>query len=294
MNERDHLLPEVRLAIDRGKAERLAIVDREAYIPYPRAEEILQEMERLYSSGGSTGLLISAPSGNGKSTMFKVFAKRHPRGQRPDYEEISVLRVETPEVPGGRRFLGAILEAFGFDDYDSDSLERRRIRVIRELKGTHVKVMLVDEIHNLLAGSPKLKEETANLLKNLSNTFEMPIIFAGTERAENVFRYDAQLVKRFPIARLPTWTDGNGFRFFLRALESTLPLQRPSYLYDDEKAAYLLKHSQGVLADIVLVVREAARRAIEDGSERITAEGLGKSHFRSHLVINPLVSSTQL
>ena len=186
MPEQDHLLPEVRVLLSESLEQRLRAVEREVYIPYPKSEEILSEMERLFTYGGSSGRLIVAPSGNGKSTIFKAFMKKHASRTTPNCELISVLRVETPEVAGGKRFLGAILEAFGFEDYARDKFELRRLRVMRELKGTGVKLILVDEIHNLLAGSGKLKEETANLLKNLSNTFDIPIILAGTERAENV------------------------------------------------------------------------------------------------------------
>lgn len=224
-------------------------------------------------------MLISGPSGSGKSTILKVFTKKHPRESLPDYERIPVLRVETPEVPGGRRFLGAILEAFGFDDYDKTSFETRKIRVKRELEGCKVKILLIDEIHNLLAGSPKLKEETCNLLKSLSNSFDLPIVLAGTERAENVFRYDAQLVSRFPMFRLPVWTDGKAYRVFLKMLESTIPLREPSGLANSELATHILKQSNGVLADIVLMVKTAARLAVIDGSEKITIDHLKHSNF---------------
>ncbi len=234
-------------------------------------------------------MLITAKSGNGKSTLFKVAVKKHPSVEHPDYREIPVLRVETPETPGKTRFLGAVLEAFGFYDYDRDSYEKRRIRVRKELEGTHVKLILVDEIHNLLAGSVRLKEETTNLLKEFWNTFEIPIVFAGTERAEGVFRYDPQLVRRYPIVRLPTWNDGQGFRALLRLLESTFPLPQPSCLYENEKAKYILKQSSGILADIIRPVRESARLALLDGSGKITMGHLTRSHFSSQVVIGPLI-----
>jgi len=295
MSECDHLLPEVRALLGKPIEERLRAIERDVYIQYPKAKEILTEMERLYTYGGSSGRLIVAPSGNGKSTIFKAFMNKHPPRSSADCEQIPVLRVETPEKAGSGRFLGAVLEAFGFDDYDRDTFERRRLRVMRELKGTGVKVILVDEVHNLLAGSPKLKEETANLLKNLSNTFDIPIVFAGTERAESVFRYDSQLVKRFPIFRLPAWRDGQAFRLLLRMLESTLPLPRPSGLGESEKANYVLKRSNGILGDIVLAEKEAARLAVLGNDSMITLDHLKRSTFRSEeAIVGPLVSPRTL
>jgi GTPase SAR1 family protein len=281
----DHLHPQIRTLLGRPKEERIAAIEKDVYVPYPKAYEALDIMERLCLVGGSAGMLMCGASGCGKSTLFKVFLKRHPPTSSPDSERIPVLRIETPEVPGGRRFLGAILEAFGFDNYVKDSLESRRIRVLKELKGTGVRLILVDEIHNLLGGSSKQLEETANLLKNLSNTFEIPIVLAGTDRARNVFRYDDQLLKRFPIFELPAWGDGKEYRDFLRRLESTFPLPRPSELYDDAKANYLLEQSKGVTGDIIRASKEAAIRSIRDDAEKITLEYLKKSRFRSQYTI---------
>ena len=292
----DYLVPEARSALDLPVEERLAVIDKDIYIPHPKAEHILDSIDRLLSrpTNGRLGMLISGPSGSGKSTLFKVFTKKHPRVRLTDYDNIPVLRVETPEVPGGRRFLGAMLEAFGLDDYDKTGFETRKIRVKKELEGCKVKLVLVDEIHNLLAGSAKLKEETCNLLKNLTNTFNLPMVLAGTERAEHVFRYDAQLVSRFPVFRLPVWTDGKAYRLFLKMLESTIPLRQPSGLSSAELAPYILKQSNGVLADIVLAVKSAARLAVLDGSEKVTIDLLKRSSFGSRQLVLSTVSVAQV
>jgi len=282
----DHLRPEIRALLGRPKEERKAAIAKRGYVAYPKAHEALEIMERLCSIGESTGMLICGAPGTGKSTLFEVFLKRHPQTSSADSERVPVLQVQTPEVPDRRRFLGAVLEAFGFDNYLRDSFESRRLRVIKELKGTGVRLILVDEIHNLLAGSSKQLEGVGNLLKSLTNPpFEIPIVLAGTDRAMNVFRYDGQLLRRFPIFELPVWGDCEEYRDFLRRVEQTLPLPQPSELRADEKANYLLKQSKGITGDIIRASKEAAIRAVGEDAEMITLEHLKKSRFRSQYTI---------
>jgi len=280
--QHDHLLPEIRAILNKPLEERIGAIDRDIYIPYSRAEQILSRMERLYSrssTGRPPGLLISAPSGNGKSTIRKVFVKRHQTEITPEADIRSVLAVEAPPVPGERRLLGAIIIAFGVDAYNRDDVEARMARVMKYLKFCQVRLMIIDEIHNLLAGSHRQIEETCNLIKYLSN--RVSVVLIGTERAENVVRSDPQLLSRFPIVTLPAWRDGTPYRNFLCLLERTIPLHQASNLAGDEKASYILQHSHGILGDIVSVVKDAAVSALLDGAETITMNHLKNPTFSS-------------
>jgi hypothetical protein len=211
----------------------------------------------------------------------------------PDAEIVPVLLVEAPPVPNETRFLGQILRGFeraleinsrevtdrqAF--MDKGTAEARFVRVSKFIKHCEVRLMFVDEIHNLLAGTARQVEECCNLLKFLSNQLGIRIVLVGTERAENVLRSDSQLVSRFPIIKLPLWKDGRAYRRFLRILEPELGLAQHSNLDADEKASFLLQQSQGVLGDIVMSVKDAAVMAIEDGIERITMDHLKHSAIR--------------
>jgi len=284
LQQHDYLLSEVRALLAKSVQERIGFIDKGTYVPYPRAQQILDRLERLFSRPSGVrplGSLISAPSGNGKSTIFRVFVKTHPTKVTPEAHVIPVLEVEAPPIPGEKRFLGAMLRAFGADVLDRGDVEHRMNRVTKYIEGCGVKLILVDEVHNLLSGSGRQLEETCNLMKYISNQFSLPTVLAGTERAENVVRSDPQLVSRFPIVTLPPWKDGGSYRTFLRLMESTLPLANPSNVASDEIASYLLQESGGILGDIVLGLKEAAVNAILDGTERITINHLKRSTFSS-------------
>jgi hypothetical protein len=173
--------------------------------------------------------------------------------------------------------LGEIVKAFGLRDYDKANAENRLKRVIQLVEKCKVKMLIIDEIHNLLSGSPRQLEESCNLIKYLANELGLSIVLAGTERAENVIASDLQLVSRFPIWHIPTWKYGPSYKEFLMYLESTLPLHKPSNLASDDKAIYLLKGSGGILGHIVHSVKNAAHEAITKQDQMISFELLKRN-----------------
>jgi Bacterial TniB protein len=292
-----------RELISKSDEERIAAIYRLAYIPYPNAEEILNSFEWMFTQptcGRPRGLLLSAPSGNGKTTIINTFLYRHPVRSTYDVEIVPVLTVEAPPIPNEKRFLGQILRGFvrllSVDELEPISCQRARglvtttaletgdaefrfNRVKILVKSCRVKLMFVDEIHNLLAGSARQTSACCNLLKFIANELGIRIVLVGTERAENVLRSDRQLISRFPIVRLPLWHDGNKYRSFLHTLEPELRLMHDSNLASDEKALFLLQQSEGVLGQVVMAVKDAAVLAIKDGGERITMDHLKNSVF---------------
>ena len=283
LNEFPHLDPDVATLLEKNEDERIKSVREAKYIAYQKAETILDEIEWMYLNHSleRIGLLLRAESGNGKTTLLKVFEKRHPPHSTVESAIFPILRVESPEGPGCRRFLGAMLEALGFDDYMGATEEVRKFRVYQQLRNRHVRILMVDEVHNLLSGSPKQVEETRNLLKGFTNKLKIGLVLAGTYKAEEVIRSDTELFRRIQIYTLPVWNDGPAYRAFLSILERKIPLKGPSNLSSDEIATYLLQKSGGVLHDLVLLVQRAAEMAILDGSEQITLPLLKKMTFRS-------------
>lgn len=185
--------------------------------------------------------------------------------------------MQAPPSPSEKRFLGEVLKSFGVPDYDKGTAENRLKRVRNYVDRCKTRMLLVDEIHNLLSGSARQLEETCNLIKYLANDLGLAVVLAGTERAENVIASDPQLVSRFPIIKMPKWVDGQTYRAFLTYLESTIPLPKPSNLASEEKASFLMRESAGVLGHIIRSVKNAAYEAIRNESQGITMEHLKRN-----------------
>ena len=69
--------------------------------------------------------------------------------------------------------------------------------VLQVLKRLNVRILIIDEVHNLLAGTTAIQREFLNLLRFLGNQLKIPIVCVGTREAYFAIRSDDQLENRF-------------------------------------------------------------------------------------------------
>ena len=65
-----------------------------------------------------------------------------------------VLLIQAPPEPDERRFYNAILEALFAPTQTNEKIDSRSSRVKTLLIDLDVKILMIDEIHHVLAGSP--------------------------------------------------------------------------------------------------------------------------------------------
>ena len=65
------------------------------------------------------------------------------------------------------------------------------------MRALSVRMLVLDEIHNILVGSTLKQKQFLNTLKFLSNELQIPIVAAGTKDALQVTRTDDQIANRF-------------------------------------------------------------------------------------------------
>jgi GTPase SAR1 family protein len=287
----DHLLPQVRAVLNWPQEKRIRAIRTDGYIPHEQAESIHMFMEDLLSGPKNIrplGLLIVGPSGSGKTTIVREFMRRHPDSSQVDVEIKPVLYVETPPTAGESRLLGAILRHLGYTaDWDRGNCDLKLKRVFNALRACRVELIILDEIHNMFIKGTKRPWESLSVIKALSNQLSLPVVLVGINSARNLISQDPQLASRLQTIELAPCKDGTEYRDFLYALESTLPLSRPSRLYSKEKATIILELSQficrgptstaGILGNVTRIVKEAAIRALKDRTEMITVEHLRKA-----------------
>ena len=138
-------------------------------------------------------------------------------------------------------------------------------------------MLVVDEVHHLLAGSHIEQRASLNLLKYLANDLKLSVVAVGTSDAPLAFRTDPQMSSRFTPFEMPRWTESDDFRRLLRAFEQVLPLRRASDLVQRPVVQFLVSASGGLLGEVSRILTEAAEQAILDGSERITLEHLERT-----------------
>ena len=64
-------------------------------------------------------------------------------------------------------------------------------------------MMIVDEVHHLLAGTVREQRQSLKQLKFLSNELRMPVIALGISEALYAMQADPQIASRFERSRCP-------------------------------------------------------------------------------------------
>ncbi len=283
-----HLNDSLRDLMALDGAARIAHLRRDRWIDYPRALEALAELERLLSTPPRTRmpcLLIYGDSGMGKTMIIEKLK----RGHRPEFDKqrramkLDILAVQMPARPSEARFYAQILKAIGAPHRPSERLQVIEPITLSLLHEINPRMLVVDEVHNLLAGSGREQRVALNLLKFLANDLACAVVALGTRDAQAAMQSDAQIASRFRPMELPRWQDDDSTSRFLRAFERLLPLKEPSRLGERTMARAILERSRGITGEMAEMLTRSAELAIRRGDERITREILDEVYPRPRL-----------
>lgn len=132
-----------------------------------------------------------------------------------------------------------------------------------------VRMLMIDELHNLAKLGPRAQRDKLILLKSLSNRLRLPIVAAGTPEAEAAIKTDEQTANRFEPFVLPRWRLNQEFRSFVASYERLLPLPEPSNLADEGPLTAIFNIAQGTIGKAVWVLQEATEAAIKRNVPRL-------------------------
>lgn len=267
-----HLVPGARALLDRPKEERIRAIRSGSWVPYPRAKYVLEQLVYVLEQPNTprmTGLTLHGPTNNGKTSIINSFITRMKSSAvDPEAERTEFLYVETPPVPNQSMLFSKILRAVNDPRSDKGTMTQRMDRVLTLLPRMHLRMLFLDEIHNVLAGSSRQSEAFLNTLKHLSNELRIPMVLIGTDDALNVLKTDAQVLNRFPAVGLPQWPAGEEFQRLLTYILSTLPLRKPPRL-TAPLVQRIYQTSGGVIGGLVQLLHRAAAYAIQHEHEQI-------------------------
>jgi hypothetical protein len=274
----DHLTDDAGDALAESIDERIYFIRSKRWIAYPKAIEILGHLNALLKHPRTTrmpSLAVYGDSGMGKSMLVEKFkddyalsAREKPRGPKA-----KLLVVELAGRPNERRLFAQILAVLGAPQSPRATiveLERTTVRLLRDLG---VQVLVLDEIHNVLAASWREQRVVFNTLRYLSNELKLSLVCFGIMEARQAINGDVQLARRFDSVSLPRWMAGKEFEQLVLAIIRNLPLKEPSVL-TVKGLRRILQTSDGGSARIFRMLNDVAIEAIETGVERITDEAL--------------------
>ena len=272
----EHLTPKTRELLELSDEERMQAIRSSRWVGYPRAQQLLAKMEELYNypvSDRMPNLLIIGDTNNGKTMLVKRFCNMHPPEDNPEGESVIVpiLYIDCPPKPEEGRLYDEILGKLYEKFKERDSAGKKLSQVVKVCQRIGVKMLVLDEVQHILAGSTHQQRSFLNVVKTLGNKLKVPIVAVGIREAFNAIQTDPQLANRFELAPLPRWRLGDeDYERLLASFEALLPLKNPSYLYEDKIASKLHSMTDGYIGELAKLLSKSAIEAVKNGDEQIT------------------------
>jgi len=227
-DEVSHLQPPCRDAALLNNDDRIHWLRQERWIQYPRAERILERLLDLVDyppRDRMPCLVIYGATGMVKTRIIQKFLRdnRSHFDRKLGRTRVPVVSIQMPPAPSERDLYEEILNGMSgvFAQATSITTLRHRIRALAHQ--LEVRMLVIDEIHSLLAGSFREQRIILNAIRFLANDLRIPLVCAGTNDAKQALMTDQQLADRFEAAELPAWENDSAFQQLLLSFESIPP-----------------------------------------------------------------------
>jgi hypothetical protein len=273
-----YLNPNVARMADQSDDVRIKYIEKDRFVGHCRAEEILDELEMLYRMEDSVrpqGRLLVGRSLMGKSAIIDQFLKNHRATDNPDGPAaiVPVLSIQYPDT-AKEGIYPEILRKLHAAPSSNAKPHQVRSDAISLVQAVGSRIIIIDEIHNLLEGSASAQRKGLNSIKYLMNELRRPIVAAGTAEAVNAVRTDEQISSRLRLLPLKRFKDDQDFMELLAGFEMLLPLRRPSSLDAPALSTLIHQYTLGITGYVSDLLTKAAVVAIESGTEQITEDEL--------------------
>ena len=230
---------------------------------------------------GRRGLIVSGPSGTGKSTSisqlgkkFQIELERRSPGVR---DRIPVVYIVVPPDATPKMLATEMAIFLGLPVAHHDSPQSIAHNVASVMRRVGTGMVLVDEIHRLDLTTRQGKN-ASDQLKYFFDTISATFVYAGLDLNETGMFSGVrgrQIAGRFiPVNTSPfthrTTQDKHDWAKLVAAMEQALRLHRhqPGTLV--ELAPHLHDRTGGMIGSLDQLIHEAANDAITDGTEKIT------------------------
>lgn len=236
---------------------------------------------------GRKGLIVSGPSGTGKTTSVSQLGKRHQlkveRSTPVDVtgERVPVVYIVTPPAVKPRDLVVELAAFLGLPYAYRESPQVITHNVISVLHKVRCRLIVVDEIHNLDL-TTRNGQDASDQLKYLFEQIQATFVYAGVNVTENgLFSglRGRQLAGRFITLNTgafdhDTAQQREDWERVVVTMEGTLRLHRHVSGTLLKHESYLHRRTGGMIGSLDQLIYEAANDAIVDGTEKITQRHL--------------------
>lgn len=281
-----NLAPQIQKYLELSDEERIYFIQKDKWIDYPNASKIFSKIEDIYNapkSIRSRGMLLYGDSNNGKSAILKRFYRKYAKDEYVDEDGdlihlMPIVYVVAEASSDESVMFTEILSSMNIPLNHKEKVSKKKEEVVYYLNLMRTKLIIIDEIQNVLHGPHNKMAQLITSLKTLNNKTGIPIILAGTQDAMSAISIDNQTKSRFKPYELPLWNNDENFLRFIATMEAMLPLKKASNIYKDyELLSYLHGLSKGCIGEAIDILKDASIYAIRSKSERISKKEIKES-----------------
>lgn len=257
--------------------ERINEILSSKWIGYSKANEILEKLEDLLRHPKihrMPNMLITGETNNGKTTIVEQFLKKHPNTNDPydDTIQVPVVKIEMPpEATQDSIYISILRELFVPFQINAKK-EEKASQVIGIMQRLKVRMLIIDEMNNLLDNTVLKQAQVLNTIKYLGNKLQIPIVAVGTKEAHRAILSDSQLSNRFKPYELKRWSLNIEYRKLLKSFEKLIGLKHKSQLDQRDIAIEIMSMSEGWIGEVSEIIKCAAIASIKNKNEKITVE----------------------
>ena len=271
-DEISHLTAGATALLAETDERRIRAIRSRRWVLYPRAKQALDRLSALLDHPRGTrmpSVAIYGDSGMGKTMIMKRFRDEHPPSFNPVTGTLKtpVLAMEMTSRPGERRFYAELLTLLGAPQRPRADIAQMEQAALRIMEAIGVQVLVIDEVHNILAGTYREQRIVLNTLRFLSNRLQISLVCFGVNEAREAISGDVQLARRFEQFTLSRWAANEQFETLVASILRNTPLRRPSVL-TPKSLRRILQITEGITANIFHMINSLAVDAIESGREQ--------------------------
>jgi hypothetical protein len=247
------------------------------WVGYPRANRILNRLDDLLILPARVrmqNVLIHGGSGAGKSMIMEKFLRNHSADSGRHGAIRSIVSMQMPPLPTLRSFFSEVLRALDCTVIIGSRISELEHDALRQLQKAQPRIIAIDEIHHLLACTPREQRAALNVLKFLSNELRVSLVALGTGEALHVMRTDLQIASRFESCALVPWSANEELRSFIAGFSQQMSMDVAEILSGPIGINYILELTNGVTGRIVEVIRLTAKTAIRKGARMVSIDDL--------------------
>jgi hypothetical protein len=287
-----HLDPLYRRYAALPDRDRIQWIQADRWIGFDQAQAALDRLAALLAYPARDRmpcLLIFGDTGMGKTKIIRKFERLHPPTfcQATGVTRRPVVVAQIPPEPVERDLYRELLASLDAPALAGGTLAREKDVCRSLLRTVGARMIVLDEVNGMLAGTYRQQRIFLNALRFLANDLRAPLVCAGTDLARQALLTDAQLAERFEAFHLERWKNDGAFARLLKSLAAILPLRLASELESPEVRTRVHALTAGVTARIFRLIETGAEQAILSGKERLDLQSFGDD------LILPLVSMTQ-